>query len=87
MQLLPRMTMKIDHNEIYPYLQCIIQYCSYMKLMSFCCLTNIYWSNCKMTPISYDYIVEYMTKREHYLTWYDVAINRTIKTCILLNKF
>ena len=44
-----------------------IQYCSYMKLMSFCCLTNIYWSNSKMTPISYDYIMEYMTKREHYL--------------------
>ena len=28
-----------------------IQYCSYMKLMSFC----------KMTPISYDYITEYIT--------------------------
>ena len=38
-----------------------IQYCSYMKLMSFCCLNNIYWSNSKMTPISYDYIMEYMT--------------------------
>ena len=23
-----------------------------------------------MTPISYDYIMEYMTKREHYLAWY-----------------
>ena len=44
-----------------------IQYCSYMKLMAFCYLTNIYWSNSKMTPISYDYIMEYMTKREHYL--------------------
>ena len=44
-----------------------IQYCSYMKLMLFCCLTNICWSNSKMTPISYDYIMEYMTKREHYL--------------------
>ena len=63
------------------------QYCSYMKLMSFCCLTNIYWSNSKMTLISYDYIKEYMTKQEHYLAWYDVAINKTIKTCILLYKF
>ena len=44
-----------------------IQYCSYMKFMSFCCLTNLYWSNSKMTPISYDYIMEYITKREHYL--------------------
>ena len=44
-----------------------IQYCGYKKLMSFCCLTNICWSNSKMTPISYDYIMEYMTKREHYL--------------------
>ena len=44
-----------------------IQYCSYMKLMSFCSSTNIYWSNSKITPISYDYIMEYMTKREHYL--------------------
>ena len=44
-----------------------IQYCSYMKLMSFCCLTNICWSNSKMTPISYDYIMEYMTKWEHNL--------------------
>ena len=24
-----------------------IQYCSYMKLMSFCCLTNIFWSTLK----------------------------------------
>ena len=39
-----------------------------------------------MTPISYDYIMKYMTKRDHYLAWYDVAINRTIKTCILLYK-
>ena len=30
--------------------------CSYMKLMSFCCLTNIYWSNSKMTAIKYDNI-------------------------------
>ena len=40
-----------------------------------------------MTPISYDYIMENMTKREHFLAWYDVAINRTIKTRILLYKF
>ena len=35
-----------------------------------------------MKPISYDYIMEYMTKWEHFLAWYDVAINSTIKTCI-----
>ena len=40
-----------------------------------------------MTPISYDYIKEYMTKWEHSLAWYDVAINSTIKTCIQLYKF
>ena len=49
-----------------------------MKLMSFFFLTNIYWSNSKMTPISYDYIMEYMTKWEHSLAWYDVAINSII---------
>ena len=32
-----------------------------------------------MTPISYDYIMEYMTKREHFLAWYDVAINSNNK--------
>ena len=37
--------------------------------------------NSKITPISYDYITEYVTK------WYDVAINSTMKTCILLVKF
>ena len=58
------------------------QYCSYMKLMSFCCLTNIYWWNSKMTPISYDYDTEYMAKWEYSLAWYDVAINSTMKTCI-----
>ena len=54
--------------------------------MSFCCLTYIYiyWSNSKMTPIIYDYTIECMAKREHYLEWYDVAINRIIKTYILL---
>ena len=35
-----------------------IQYCSYIKLM---------------TPLSYDYIMENMTKYEHCLAWYDVA--------------
>ena len=39
--------------------------------MSFCCLTNIYWSNSKMTPKSYDYITEYMTKWKHSLAWYE----------------
>ena len=40
-----------------------------------------------MTPISYDYITEYMTKWKHLLAWYDVAINSTMKTYILLVKF
>ena len=30
-----------------------------------------------MTPISYDYITEYMTKWKHPIAWYDVAINST----------
>ena len=59
-----------------------IQYCSYMKLLSFYCLTNIY-----LTLISYDYITEYMTKWKHSLAWHDVAINSTMKTCNLLVKF
>ena len=71
----------------------------YMKWMSFCCLTNIYWSNrfccltnvywsnSKMTSILYDYIREYMTKWKQCLAWYDVAINSTMHTCILLDKF
>ena len=37
------------------FISSCIQNGSYMKLMSFCLLTNIYWSNSKMTPISYDY--------------------------------
>ena len=51
-----------------------IQYCSYMKLMSFCCLTNIYFPNSKMTPISYDHIIEYMTKLEDSLAWYEMSM-------------
>ena len=64
-----------------------IQYCSYMKWMSFCCLANIYWPNSKMTSISYDYITEYMTKWKHSLAWYDVAINITMNTYILMDKY
>ena len=64
-----------------------IWYCSYMQWMSFCCLTNRYWSNSKMTSILYDYITEYMKKLKHCLAWYDVAINSTMHTCILLDKF
>ena len=30
----------------------VFRNCSYMKLMSFCCLTKIHCSNSKMTPIS-----------------------------------
>ena len=54
-----------------------------MIWVSFCCLTNRYWSNRKMTSISHNYNIEYMPT----LAWYDVAINSTIKTCILLYKF
>ena len=64
-----------------------IQFCSYMKLMSFCCLANIYWSDSKMTPISYDYITEYMKKWKHILAWYDVAKNSKMRTFILLVEF
>ena len=39
-----------------------------------------------MTSISYDYITEYMTKWELSPAWYDVAINSTIHTRILLEK-
>ena len=55
--------------------------------MSFCCLTNIYWSNSKMTSISYNYNTKYTTKWKHSLAWYDVAINNKMKTCILLFSF
>ena len=47
----------------------------------------IYLSNSKMTSISYDFITECMTKWKHSLAWYDVAINSTINTCILLDRF
>ena len=50
-----------------------------MIWVSFCCLTNRYWSNSKMKSISYNYNTEYTTKWKHYFAWYDVAINRTIK--------
>ena len=49
-----------------------IKYCSYMKLMSFCCLINIYWSNSKMTS---------KTKWKHSLAWYF-----TFQTCIPCDK-
>ena len=38
--------------------------------------SNRYWSNRK---ISYNYNTEYTTKWKHYLAWYYLAINRTIK--------
>ena len=41
-----------------------IQYCSYIKWISFRCFTNIYWSNGKMTPVLYNYNTEYTTKLE-----------------------
>ena len=43
-----------------------------------CCFTNRYWSNSKMTSISYHYNIEYTTKWK--------AINSAMKTCILLLK-
>ena len=46
----------------------------------------IYWSNSKMASILYDYITEYM-KNGNSLAWYDVALNTTMNTCILLDKF
>ena len=52
-----------------------------MIWVSFCCFTNRYWSNSKMTSISYNYNTEYTTKFEDSLAWYDVAINSTIETC------
>ena len=61
--------------------------CCYIKLMSYCCLTNMYWSNSKTTPVLYNYKTEYTTKWKHSTEWYDVAINSTIKTCSLLVKF
>ena len=44
-------------------------------------------ANSKMTSISYDYITEYMTKWKLSPAWYDEAINSTIHTYILLEKF
>ena len=55
--------------------------------MSFCCLANRYWSNSKMTSISYNYNTYYTAKCKHALALYDVAINSTMHTCILLEKF
>ena len=40
-----------------------------------------------MTSLSYDYITEYMKKWKLSLAWYDVAINSTMHTCILLEMY
>ena len=40
-----------------------------------------------MTSIPYGYITEYMTKWKQSLAWYDVAINSTMHTYILMDKF
>ena len=45
-----------------------------MIWVSFCCLTNSYWSNSKMTSMSYNYNTEYTTKWKHSLAWYDLGI-------------
>ena len=44
-------------------------------------------SNSKMTPISYNYNTKYTTKLKHALALYDVAIDSTMNTCILLDTF
>ena len=64
-----------------------IAYCNHMKWMTFCCLTNRYWSNSKITSIPYNYNTEYTTKCNYALALYGVAINSTMHTCILLDKF
>ena len=43
--------------------------------------------NSKMKSISYNYNTEYTTKWKHSVARYDVAINSTMQTCILLVKF
>ena len=43
-------------------------------------------ANSKMTSISYNYNTKYTTKCKHALALYDVAINRTMHTCSLLEK-
>ena len=58
-----------------------------MKWMSFCCLTDIFWSNSKMTPILYNYNTDYTTKCKHSAEWYDLTKNSTMKTYCLLVKF
>ena len=50
-------------------------------------MDNRYWSNSKMTSISYNYNTKYTTKCKHALDLYDVAINSAMHTCILLEKF
>ena len=40
-----------------------------------------------MTSISYNYNTKYKTKWKYALALYDVAINSTMHTCILLDKF
>ena len=39
-----------------------IPLCNHMVGVSFCSLTNRYWSDSKMTSISYNYNTEYTTK-------------------------
>ena len=39
-----------------------------------------------MTSISYNYNTKYTTKCKHALALYDVAINSTMHTCILMEK-
>ena len=58
-----------------------------MKWMLFLLFDQYLLAKVKMTSISYDYIIEYMTKWKLSHAWYDVFINSTMHTCILLEKF
>ena len=40
-----------------------------------------------MTSISYNFNTKYTTKWKHALALYDVAINSTLHTCILMDTF
>ena len=70
------------HCAIYSYIV------PYGRDFSFChVFRNVrYWSNSKITSISYNYNTKYTTKCKHALALYDVAINSTMHICILMKK-
>ena len=61
-----------------------IQYCNYIIWVSFCCLTNIYWTNSKMTSIFITTIPNAWQNKNN-LPY--VAINTTRNTCGTLVSF